>query len=243
MTGGDGPDLRDKVALACRIAAMEGLASGTLGHVSARAGDDRMLIRTRGPLDRGVLFTTADDVKLVDFDGAGNDLGAHAVPNELPIHGEILRARTDVGAVVHVHPPAVLTCGVAGLELRPIFGAYDIPAMALAAGGIPTYPRSVLIRTPQLGRDVLATMGARPVCVLRGHGIVTIGETVEQALARAIELNVLATATVEVARTGRTAEPIPADDIAELPDLGSSFNDDTLWRHYAAKAELHGLWP
>ena len=43
------PELRDAVARACRILAMEGVVDGVLGHVSVRVGEDRMLIRGRGP--------------------------------------------------------------------------------------------------------------------------------------------------------------------------------------------------
>lgn len=247
MTGGardtaPDPGLRATVAQACRILAMEGLVDGTLGHVSARAGDDRMLIRCRGVDDEGLLFAGDEDVRLTDFSGAaiGPDDG-YRIPNELPIHGEVLRARPEVNAVVHAHPPAVLSCGIAGLELRPIFGSYNIPAMRMALDGVPIYPRSVLISRPDLAREMMAAMADRPVCVLKGHGITVTGESVEQAVVRALNLNALATITLEVARAGGRAEVIPAEDIAELPDLGSSFNDLSVWRHHVAKARRQGL--
>lgn len=246
------PELRDAVARACRILAMEGVADGVLGHVSARVGEDRMLIRGRGPGEHGLLFTTIEDIRLVDLDGGGDDpADGYSMANELPIHGEILRARPQVHAVVHAHPPAVLACGIAGLELRPIFGAYNIPAMRLAAGGIPVYPRSVLIRTPELAKEMLACMGERPACVLRGHGVTATGETLEQAMVRTLNLNTLAAATLaaasgsaasgSAASGGRPVPDIPAEDIAELPDLGSAFNDGSVWRYYCAKAEREGL--
>ena len=239
----EGPaELRDRIALACRILAMEGAADGVLGHVSVRAGPDRMLIRGRGPEDHGLLFTTQQDIRLVDFDGAGDDPEAgYAMANERPIHGETLRARPQVHAVVHAHPPAVLACGIAGLPLRPIFGAYNIPAMRLAADGIPVYPRSVLIRTPELAREMLDCMTDRPVCVLRGHGLTVTGATLEQAVVRTLNLNILATATLAAAQAGRPAPDIPAEDIAELPDLGAAFNDLSVWRYYVAKATREGL--
>lgn len=234
-------ELRAEIALACRILAVEGLVDGILGHVSARVGDDRMLIRCRGPREHGLLFTEDADVRLVDFDGKGEEIvDGFAVPNELPIHGEVLRARPEVGAVVHAHPPAVLTCGIADLPLRPIFGSFNIPAMRMAHNGIPVYQRSVLIRRPDLAGEMLAAMGEAPVCVLRGHGITVTGRTVREAVMRALNLNALAVATVEVAKTGRTAQDIPAEDIAELPDLGSAFNDDANWRYHAAKAHSVG---
>jgi ribulose-5-phosphate 4-epimerase/fuculose-1-phosphate aldolase len=228
---------RAELALACRILAVEGLVEGILGHVSARIDGQRMLVRCRGPREHGLLFTEERDIRLVDFDGTGAELtDGFAVPNELPIHGEVLRARPEVGAVVHAHPPAVLACGIAGLPLRPIFGAFNIPAMRLAHAGIPVYPRSVLIRRAELAKEMLAAMGEAPVCVLRGHGITVTGATVREAVIRALNLNALASVTLTVATTGRTAEEISAEDLAELPDLGSAFNDDANWRYYAAKA-------
>ena len=236
------PELRNAVARACRILAMEGVADGVLGHVSVRIGDGRMLIRGRGPGEHGLLFTTIDDIRLVDFGGAGDDPAAgYSMANELPIHGETLRARPQVNAVVHAHPPAAVACGIAGLYLRPIVGAYNIPAMRLAAGGIPVYPRSVLIRTPQLARDMLACMGDRPACVLRGHGVTVTGETLEQAVVRTLNIEALAAITLAAATGGHPAPDIPAEDIAELPDLGSAFNDLAVWRYYCAKAEREGL--
>lgn len=235
--GPDLEELRAKVALACRVLAVEGLVEGTLGHVSARVGEDRMLIRCRGANERGLLFTELDDIRLTDLAGSQIDPeGAHQVPNELPIHGELLRARPEVNAVVHAHPPAVLICGVAGLELRPVFGAYNIPAMRMALEGIAVYPRSVLIRRPELAHEMMAAMGDRPVCVLKGHGVTVTGASVEQAVVRALNLNALAAVTLEIARSGGHAEPIPPEDVAELPDLGSAFNDLAVWRYHAEKA-------
>lgn len=235
-------ELRDQIALGCRILAMEGAVDGVLGHISVRAGPGRMLIRGRGPQDHGLLFTTQEDIRLVDFDGQGDDPDAgYRMANERPIHGETLRLRPEANAVVHAHPPAVLACGIAGLALRPIFGAYNIPAMRLAADGIPVYPRSVLIRTPELARDMLATMGERPVCVLRGHGVTVTGDTLEQAVVRTLNLNTLATVILAAAQTGRPLPDLPAEDLADLPDLGAAFNDLSVWRYYRAKAAREGL--
>jgi 3,4-dihydroxyphthalate decarboxylase len=228
---------RELVADACRVLAVEGLVEGVLGHVSARAGEGMMLIRCRGRDEHGLAFTTPEDVRLVDLDGNGDEVGdGWSVPNELPIHGELLRARPEAGAVVHVHPPAVLLCGIAGLELRPVFGAYNIPAMRMALDGVPVYPRSVLIRRRELATEMLAAMGDRDLCVLRGHGITVAGATVQQAVVRALNLNALATVTLELARLGRVAPELPPEDVAELPDLGGAFNEESVWRYHLAKA-------
>src|SRR3712207_8800685 len=56
---------------------------------------DRMLVRCRGPHEEGLFLTQPADVREVDLDGSpvDGDLRGWAVPNELPIHAEILRAR------------------------------------------------------------------------------------------------------------------------------------------------------
>lgn len=157
------------VALACRVLAHHGLAEDVLGHVSVRTGPDSMLVRCRGPRERGLLFTTDDDVREVGLDADGPLDGGYRASNELPIHSEVLRARPDVGAVVHVHPPAVVAADLAGLPLRPIIGAYKIPALRLAREGIAVYPRGVLIRRRELGVELVEAMGDKPGCIRRGH--------------------------------------------------------------------------
>lgn len=227
-------ELRGKVALSCRILANEGLVEGMLGHVSARVpGEDEMLIRCRSDDDYGVLFTRDSDVRRVDFDGQGSDLeGAHETPKELPIHGEIFKARPAVGCVIHAHPPAALVCGISELELRPIFGAFNIPAMRMALEGIPLYPRSILITRAELAAQMMEAMDGKDVCLLKGHGITVTGATVEEATVRALNLNALARVTLQVAQTGNKAKDILPEDVEELPNLGSKFNDEWVWRHY-----------
>jgi ribulose-5-phosphate 4-epimerase/fuculose-1-phosphate aldolase len=233
-------DARRTVALACRVIAHAGLVEDVLGHVSLRLPDGRVLVRCRGPEERGLLFTRDDDIRLVDLDGGG-DLGCYALPNEFPIHAEVLRARPGITAVVHARPPAVLLAGLADVPLRPVFGAYNIPASAMASDGVPLYPRAVLIRTAALGREMVAAMGKAPVCLLRGHGATAVGSSVEQAVVRAMNLETLARVCVGVSRVGGGAVDITAEDARELPDLGSSFNDTLLWRHHLTRLEHAGL--
>lgn len=238
MTAEDTPERL--IALACRVLAHQGLAEDILGHVSVRDGAGALYIRSRGPNERGLLFTDPADVRLVAMDGGTPLPDGYQVPNELPIHREVLRARPDVRAVVHVHPPAVVAADLAGLSLAPIIGAYNIPAMRMALDGVPVYPRGVLINTAELGRQVAGTLGGHPVCVLRGHGIVSTGATVQQAVVRALNITALARITLLASQHGAPPR-LPGEDIAELPDLGSAFNDEMVWRSYVARLSLAGL--
>ena len=229
---------RTDVALACRVLAHRRLVDDVLGHVSVRLDADRLLVRCRGPHERGLRFTGPADVRVVSYDGDvlddhdGRD--GWRAPAELAIHTEVLRARPDADCVVHAHPRAVVAASLAGVPLLPIVGAFDIPAMRLAEAGIATYPRSVLVRRPDLGRELAAAMGSADACVLTGHGLVTVGATVAAAVLRALAVDSLARLSLAVVHAGGAPAPIPEVDRAELPELGSAFNTELLWRHHLA---------
>ena len=238
------PDLRKlrrEVALACRVLAHAGLVADVLGHVSVRVGADALLVRCRGPQEKGLLFTTPDDIGLFRLNGSVALADGYAAPRELAIHAETMRARPEVAAVVHAHPPAIVTADLAGLKLRPVVGAYNIPAMAMARDGIPVYPRAVLIRTADLAAQMLAAMGSAPVCVLRGHGVTTTGSSVQAAVVRALNLDALAKVVLAAAQAGGHPADLPAADIAELPDLGAVLNTESVWRYHLARLALAGL--
>ncbi|TDB89861.1 class II aldolase/adducin family protein [Actinomadura sp. KC216] len=228
-------ELRRQIADACRVLAVRGLADGILGHISLRAGPDRLLVRCRGPHERGLAHTTAADVHLLDLDGApaaeGELDGGWTPPNELPLHTEVLRRRPDVQAVVHAHPPAVVAADLAGLAIRPIVGAFDIPGARLAQAGVPVYPRGVLVRDRRLAGEMVNALGDRAVVLLRGHGITSTGATVPEAVLRAISVDAIARMSLTVASAGGTLRDLPGRDLAELPDLGGAFNEATAWRH------------
>lgn len=238
-------ELAETIATACRVLAEQGLAEHVLGHVSARTDASHLLVRCRGPRERGLAWTTADDVHEVDHDGRG-ELGAWRVPNELAIHAQVLRRRPAVTAVVHAHPPAVVVHSLLDRPLVPLYGAYDIPGARLAAGGIPAWPRSALISTPELGAEMAAALGEAPVLVLRGHGLVSVagGEpatAIPRAVLQAVTVDTLARTSLRVLQAGGTPTPVSDEDLAALPDLGAGFNVETMWRHLLHRLAGTGL--
>ena len=233
-------EVRASVAEACRVAASRGLVDGILGHISFRIDDEHLLIRCRSADDTGVAFTRPTDIRLIRFDGSPGrpgELDGYSVPNELPVHTETMLASPDHLAVAHLHPPAVVAADLAGITLRPIYGAYDIPGAYLARGGIPVYPRAVLIRTPQLGKEMAEAMTGRPVIVCRGHGITSAGRTVQQAVLQAVSVSELARMSLQIVSAGGTLCEIDDTDWADLPDLGRQFNTGAAWRYETARSE------
>lgn len=231
---------RGLVAQGCRVAAARGLVDGVLGHLSLRIDDERLLVRCRSDTDTGVAFTRPGDVRLVRFDGtagAAGELDGHRVPNELPIHVETLLSNPAHRAVAHLHPPAVVAADLAGITLRPIYGAYDIPGAWLARGGVPVYERAVLIRNSARGKEMVAAMRGRAVVILRGHGITSAAATVQQAVLQAISLNELARMSLRVRAAGGALRDIDDADWDDLPDLGPGLTTDAAWRHEVARLD------
>lgn len=240
MNQDDLAPLRAEVAQACRVAAARGLVDGILGHISARIDDDHLLVRCRSDSDSGVAFTRPDDIRLIHFDGTpavAGELDGYRVPNELPIHVETLRAHPRYRAVAHLHPPAVVAADLAGISMEPILGAFDIPGAWLARHGVPVYKRAVLIRTAELGQEMVAAMQGKPVVICRGHGITSAAATVSQTVLQALSLNRLACMALQIRAAGGTLTPIDETDWADLPDLGPAFSADAAWRYEIARLE------
>lgn len=231
---------RSLIADACRVLASRGLADGILGHISLRVDEKSLLVRCRGPRERGLGYTETEDIRLVRFDGteaAPGELDGWSVPNELPLHTAVLKAREDVAAVVHAHPPRTVAADLAGITIRPIVGAFDIPGTRLAAAGVPVYPRGVLVRNHSLAAEMVAAMHGRPVLVLRAHGITSVAPTVEQAVLQAISVDTIAGLSMDILSAGGALRDLADEDMAELPDLGAGFNTGTAWRHEMARID------
>src|SRR5581483_313157 len=86
-------DLREKIALSCRILAQHGLVKGSTGHVSVRnPGTDDILMRGRPSVDKGLRFAGPSCVIEVDPNGkvVGNTGGVRRV-NEIYLHTEVYK--------------------------------------------------------------------------------------------------------------------------------------------------------
>ncbi|NIO08928.1 MAG: hypothetical protein GTO40_13300, partial [Deltaproteobacteria bacterium] len=178
-------ELKKKVAFSCRILGYRGVTQGSFGHVSVRIpGTDRILIKSKGPDEAALEFTTVRDIITIDINGkvieAAKGLDA---PHETDMHLAVFREREDVQSVIHSHPDWVVALTAAEKPLLPIFAAYNPPCMKLCVDGIPIYPRTVTITNEELGRDFMKVMGTKNACLLAGHGMTTAGSSVEESTA------------------------------------------------------------
>ena len=176
------PALRRDVALGCQILATEEQGDFVWGHVSARDPDGRGIWMKAA----GYAFDelSAEQVILVSWDGdvLEGDGRRHL---EYPIHTELMRARTDVQAVVHTHAPWSVAFASTQEPLRPISheGTLFVPpdvARFTETGD--------LVTTPELGASLAHTVGDRNVALMVHHGIVACGGDLPNAVFNAVFL-------------------------------------------------------
>lgn len=166
----------DGVLATARRTAAEGLVVGTSGNVSARVGDVVLVTPSGVPYDR---LGPADAVG-VDLDGR-QVLGDLAPTSELPLHLAVYRD-SDAAAVVHTH--AVHATAVSTLVAEVPLIHY---AAAMMGGPVRTaaYAR---YGTQELADHMLTALRGRTGCLLRNHGTVTYGNTLDEAYDRTAQL-------------------------------------------------------
>jgi L-fuculose-phosphate aldolase len=174
--------LREQVALGCRILALEDQGDFVWGHVSARDPDGRGVWMKASTL--GFEEVGPENVLLVGWDGEVLAGGGrrHA---EYPIHTEIVRAREDVGSVVHTHAPHAVAFAATEQPLRPVSheGTLFVPPEIVRFN-----ETGDLILTRELGESLARTLGGRNAALMVHHGIVTCGPDVPTAVMTAVLL-------------------------------------------------------
>jgi HCOMODA/2-hydroxy-3-carboxy-muconic semialdehyde decarboxylase len=159
------------------------------GHVSARAaaGASRFLLsRSIAPAR-----VTAADIVEYDLDANPSPGETRAGYLERFIHSEIYRAQAGVMSVVHCHAPSLIPFGITGVPLRPVFHN-----SSFVGEGVPVFEireatgaaTDMLVSSPELARALARTLGAKPAVLMRGHGAVIVGRSVEEAVARSVYL-------------------------------------------------------
>ena len=80
---------------------------------------------------------------------------------------------------------------------------------------------------------MLAVMGDSDVCVLRGHGVVVVGRTIEEATIKAIKLDHLAEMNLRAAALGNVPSISQADIERFLSrKQAPGRTQEPVWRYY-----------
>ena len=164
----------EELARWCRTFSVAGFSppgEEAFGNLSVRQDVGFLVTPTHRPFlelhaDELVHVLVADSVRLRVV-----ARGQHEPTSETFLHHEIYRRRPDVGAVFHGHSDAILEAG--------------------ARAGIVTTPREVPYGTLELAHLAANAAQRADVFLLRSHGFVTLGRTMEEAGCRAMELSAL----------------------------------------------------
>ena len=202
--------LRDTIIATALAMNAADINRGKSGNVSARWRDDGFDGFLVTPSGISYQETTRDDIVAVSL--AGEVLGKRVPSSEWRFHRDIYRARDDAQAIVHTHSPFATSLAC----LRR-----DIPAfhyMVAIAGGrdIRCAPYATF-GTQALSDHALEALLDRKACLLANHGVIVLGASLADALARAIEVETLAEMYVRALQIG---EPtlLPDDEMAIVLD-------------------------
>ena len=173
------------LAAASRILAAQGVVDG-FGHVSMRhpqAPDRYFMARSIAPA-----LVTPEDIIEYDLDSNPCNANGRGSFLERFIHGEIFKARPDVMSVVHSHSPSVIPFGLVGVPMQAMFHN-----AAFLAAGVPVFDikekfgaTDMLVSNGVKGVALAETIGNKDIAMMRAHGSVACGPTLQTAVFRAV---------------------------------------------------------
>ena len=214
-------------------------AVDAFGHISVRHPKDPNRYLMSRHLPPGMV--TPKDIVLFDMDSTPLTHSDKPQYSERFIHSEIYKLRPEVMSVVHCHAHSLIPFGSAkGARLRPMshmcgFLGCGVPIFEIRERSGNT---DMLIRTPEIGRALAEKLGDKNVVLMRGHGATMVGNSIQEAVFRAVY-------SMENASIQMQAHLL-ADD-GEVEFLNEEESDKsargrnvprswTLWKHEFAKA-------
>ena len=175
---GEVEDIRSRVLRACIYLLDSGLISGTWGMACARAGIGDRFVVTPSGMDYRAL--SAADLPVVGLDGETIS-GTRKPSSETPMLARLLGLRLDVAAVAHTHSTVATGFAAAGQPIPAI-----LAELAEAVGGSVPCAQYARFGTVQAADEIAAAATTAQAVLLRNHGVVAFGRTVEEAAATAL---------------------------------------------------------
>lgn len=121
---------------------------------------------------------------LVHFDYKGKKIGGVGTPPfESPIYTEVFKRRPDVKAIAHTHSPACVAMSLADKTLCAIH-----MQSSKFEYGVPVYPRPIHIKDDDEGSELAKMLDAGKAVLIKGHGVVTVGNSIDEACMNAMYL-------------------------------------------------------
>jgi L-fuculose-phosphate aldolase len=172
---------RQSIIDACRSMNASGINQGTSGNISLRHDTGLLITPTSVPYET----MRPEQIVFMDLDGSFDP--AQRPSSEWRFHLNILKARPEVNAVVHAHPPYSTILAIMGLEIPPIH--YMI---ACAGGDTIRCAPYATFGTQELSEHAVRALEGRLACLLEHHGMIAVGPSLAKAMWLAVEVETLA---------------------------------------------------
>ena len=197
-------NLRDRLVRVARELWEDGLIRGSAGNISARIpGTKTCLIKPSGYRFKEL---QKDHFLVVNYETREVLKGILKPSVETPFHTGIYKVRPDVGGVVHTHATTMVGFSAAGVPIVPVYmGA--MMGVPIAGWHFPG--------TEDLADDAIKTLGKGDAVMVKHHGLITVGPTVEAASDLTISLEEAAKAQLVAHMLGR-CQTIPYDEIEKV---------------------------
>jgi L-fuculose-phosphate aldolase len=210
MTKKNHDAIKQQLIAAGKVLVAEGQDDFTRGHISMRVPGNPKLFFMK-PHSVGLDEITMKNILTIDLEG-NVVAGTARRHSEVYIHSEIFKVRADVNCVIHTHPTYSVALSATG---RPI-KAYSQPG-AMFAGEVGVYNDTItLIRSHAMGAGVAKALDRGRAVLLKNHGIVMTGKTIEEAVIGTIMLENAATIQLLTEAAGDPAPEFPPDDVAKF---------------------------
>jgi ribulose-5-phosphate 4-epimerase/fuculose-1-phosphate aldolase len=177
-------DVKREVATANRVLANLGLATGVtaaLGHASMRVPSEpnHFFVKGREYEFDALSIMEPDDMVLCDTEGflIGGRPGLTQC-SEVKIHACIYKTHPRIQSIVHVHPRYTILMSVLTGSLK----AMRQEGAQFLQRPLPIYPHVKTIQTDAEGMEVANLLGESQAMLLRGHGAVTTGKSLSEAV-------------------------------------------------------------
>jgi ribulose-5-phosphate 4-epimerase/fuculose-1-phosphate aldolase len=230
-------DVKREVAAANRVLANLGLATGVtaaLGHASMRVPSEpnHFFVKGREYEFDALAIMEPDDMVMCDTEGfliAGRTGLTQC--SEVKIHACIYKTHPQVHAVVHVHPRYTILMSVLTGSVKPM----RQEGAQLLRDPLPIYPHVKTVQSDAEGMEVANLLGESRAMLLRGHGAVTTGSSLSEAVMGMAQLE-------EQARMNYLAYCAEGKDYTHLKDdvLDEMLNRTPLYEHPHFKDVLKG---
>lgn len=176
----DVEQLKEKLLLANKILDREGLAR-PMGHISVRVPGTYTFLMTRR-IAPGM--ATMDDILLLNLDREVIEGTYSKTYSEAVIHSEIYEKRPDVNSVAHTHSLYVTALSMTDISILPA----SHEAMELCKEPVRIYGKIDFIYEEEQAAEIANELGPNKAVMLRGHGAVVIGKSIEEATIMALKL-------------------------------------------------------